>query len=208
MNQAHKTSHQAHKTSQKKTKRLPAHTRQPNINQVLQRAQSNPDLLQVNDLLNLQRNIGNRKTQGLLQRQKQETYQPKVKSLSQMIQRFSWDDDPSTWQNIDSVTRSGEGAAGVFFFKKGNEKVVVKPHGGTGHRIDFANKFLSSKMGFDAPNMKVYAKTSPQGQKLEEILRANKNAGRNANEVEEQLNLNSHFLVMSIVKGQSIQTLD
>ena len=185
---------------------LPQNKQQKSPQHLLQRAIQTPGSLALNDWHTIQATIGNRKAQQLIQRQTQ-VKSPIVKAPSGQVQRFAWDDDPGTWDDLDSVTRSGEGVKGVFFFKKGGTTVVVKPTDESPQRLDFANKFNQGQ-GFITPEMKYYTKGSSKGKALAKILMANQDAGRSETEVKDQVDGATHIMVMNIVDGNSIQRLD
>jgi hypothetical protein len=134
---------------------------------------------------------------------------------SSKIRRLAYNQNPTTWGAPAGINRrrSGEGAVGVFFandtgavFAPGT--VVIKPLASSGE-VDFANKFLHEGMGFEVPDTVTYPLASNEGQALEALLRADGMVGtRSATEVDEQLGFANRIMVMSVVKGSSMQTLD
>jgi hypothetical protein len=121
------------------------------------------------------------------------------------VQRLAIGDAPTTWGGAP-VSRSGEGRDGVFFVGPGGARVVVKPLRSTGN-VEYANYFMR-QMGLTAPATVRYAKTSREGQAITRLLMANQDKGRDSDEVKTQVENASAYLVMEMLSGTSIQTLD
>jgi len=197
----------------------PSHQSKPNatnnsdnmalVTDYLQRKNKN---VNPDNVLTLQRTLGNKFVNNMLDsgdsatsKRRATTRKVQRVTANQKIQRLAYD-DPPPWGTV-TVKRSGEGQAGVFFIKQGEDKVVLKPLDDVGN-VEFANDFMEEGMGFEAPQVKSYEKSSTEGQALEELLIANKDKGRDEDEVENQVNAANYFMVMSLVEGKSIQTLD
>jgi Domain of unknown function (DUF4157) len=130
------------------------------------------------------------------------------------VRRLAYNQDPTTWGPPAGINRrrSGEGVVGVFFandagavFAPGT--VVIKPLGSSGE-IEFANQFLQEGMGFDVPDTISYDIGSPEGIALQAVLTApGVTHLKSATEAADQIAVSNKIMVMSIVEGQSIQTL-
>ena len=131
------------------------------------------------------------------------------------LRRLAYNQNPTTWPAANTLNRqrSGEGAAGVFFVNDAGPvftpgTVVVKPMASSGE-ASFANRFLTQAMGFEAPDSVTYRKGTAAADVLEDVLTTAGVVGlRNAAEAQTQVDNCTQFLVMSMVEGRSIQTLD
>jgi Domain of unknown function (DUF4157)/Actin-fragmin kinase, catalytic len=126
------------------------------------------------------------------------------------ISRLAYNDSPTTWNPVDQVKRSGEGAQGVYFVNKGSKMVVVKPSSKDTGNVEFANKFLKEGMGFETPEMLTYSKNSSEGQAITNLLKNPPNGEivkGLSGQVEEQIEGANYYSVMSSVEGRAIQTL-
>jgi hypothetical protein len=131
------------------------------------------------------------------------------------IRRLAYNQAPTTWPAANTLNRrrSGEGAEGVFFVNDAGAvftpgTVVVKPLRSSGE-IKFANQFLAQGMGFDTPNEVTYDKNSADGLALQTVLTTAGVVGLKApNEAQNQIAGATGIMVMSMVQGKSLQTLN
>jgi hypothetical protein len=129
------------------------------------------------------------------------------RAASGVLQRLAYTDPPSGWGAM-TITRSGEGAKGVYLIQSGSDQIVVKPMGGAA-RSDYANKLIQQAMGLDAPRTKTYPKASVEGGQIATLLTTGPVQGaRTATEAADVIKLANYFVVMSSVAGKSIQRLD
>lgn len=131
------------------------------------------------------------------------TRQPATAARRAIIRRLAHYDDPRGWGNV-RVRRSGEGVAGVYFVGPDRD-LVVKPLASTG-TVQYANTFMGA-MGLDAPSSVRYTKNSPQGAAIAQLLLAAEDV-RSKDEVQNQIDAATAFLVMEKMSGTSIQTMD
>jgi hypothetical protein len=124
----------------------------------------------------------------------------------QLVQRFAYDDDPTTWSPLTSIVRSAEGVDGVFFLTKSGTTIVVKPTADPGN-IVYANAVMSSLSRLEAPKTKVHKKDAKHADPISTLLLANSTIGRTPTEVTEQVGGARYYVVMNAVQGASIQRL-
>lgn len=127
-----------------------------------------------------------------------------ARSATPPVQRLSYTDEPRAWRG-QPVTRSGEGAQGVFFVGPKGDQVVVKPMYSTGG-AQHADMFLA-EMGISTPRSLRYAKNGLSGRAIHNLLLSNAAAGRTPEEIPAQLEQANAFLVMDHVPGASLQQL-
>jgi hypothetical protein len=140
---------------------------------------------------------------------------PAVKNASRFvnrlhIQRLAYDDAPSSWGAMDEIKRSGEGIEGVYFFKKGSDKIVVKPENNVS-RVMIGNEMTKAITGLEAPDMKVHKveNTDEKKDPITQLLLDGPIVGaRSPEEVVNQIDGTRFYMVMNLVEGKSIQTLD
>ncbi len=135
-----------------------------------------------------------------------ETPQPTTQATNDtVVQRFAYDDDPSTWAPVNRIKRSGEGVEGVYFVFKGSNMLIVKPVRDPGN-VEYANRMTGAITGLATPDTKSYPLTGSDP--ISQLLKTTPIEGaRSDKELEDKLEFNSYWLVMSTVAGKSIQTL-
>ncbi|WP_051858475.1 eCIS core domain-containing protein [Streptomyces cellulosae] len=120
------------------------------------------------------------------------------------LQRATIDEAPTTWQ-AQPVRRSEHGADGVYFVGPPGRQVVVKPLMATGN-VAYADRFLA-EMGISAPRSVTHAVASPEGQALSRLLHGHASGGGNREEITQQLDRATGFLVMEMVSGTALHVL-
>lgn len=132
---------------------------------------------------------------------------PAPRLASRMLQRLAYVDPPSSWGAV-TITRSGEGAKGVYLITSGSDQIVVKPMGAAAP-TQYANKVMQQAMGLEAPLTTTYTKGSVEGAQIATLLTTGPVRGaRTDKETRDVVKRSTYFVVMNSVAGKSIQRLD
>jgi hypothetical protein len=145
----------------------------------------------------LQRLAGNRAVTSLVRR-----------AGGRVIQRLAYTDPPTTWASTITIKRSEEGLEGVYFVRDGTDQVVVKPLADTA-TVEYASRFMEQGMGLDAPQSRTYSKLSTEGREITRLFTTKPIQNeKKPGEAKTQIDNANYWLVMSTVRGTSIQKLD